>query len=334
MRRVGIIIFIAAAIIGGFFYFRYQIYFSHGVNGQSKIFEITKGDGNAVIAEKLKKEGLISGKIYFYYYLRSNKLLNKILPGKYELNGNMTIPEIAVNITNEENILPGYAKITFPEGWTSKEMAERLKAKGLDGDGFLAIAQKPGQDLISKYNFLTGVKNLEGYLFPDTYFFAKDISAENIISKMLNNFDNKLSGDVRDEITKQGKTIRDILTMASILEMEVKTDEDRAIVSGIYWTRIRIGQPMQSDITLTYILGEKKKQYSIEDTRTPSPYNTYLNKGLPPGPIGNPGLSAIKAAIYPQDTNYNYYLSDPKTGETIYSKTFEEHKANKAKYGL
>lgn len=334
MRKLIIVIFIAAAIIGGFFYVRYQIYFSHGAYKQNKIFEIAKGEGNAVIAEKLKKERLISGKIYFYYYLRSYKLLNKILPGEYELNGNMTIPEIAVNITNEENILPGYAKVTFPEGWTGKQMAERLKAKELDGDGFLSIAQKPGQDLINKYSFLTGAKNLEGYLFPDTYFFAKDIGAENIILKILNNFDNKLSADVRAEIVKQGKTVHDILTMASILEMEVKTDEDRAIVSGIYWNRIKIGQPMQSDITLAYILGEKKKQYSTKDTQTPSPYNTYLNKGLPPGPIGNPGISAIRAALYPQDTDYNYYLSDPETGKTIYSKTFEEHKANKAKYGL
>lgn len=334
MKRTTYIILVVAAIIGGFFYLRYQIYFSHGDYPQSKIFEIVRGDGNALVAEKLKNEGLISGKIYFYYYLRTHNLTNKILPGKYDLSGSMTIPEIAVNITNEENILPGYAKITFPEGWSSKQIAERLKAKGLDGDGFLAIVKNPSQDLIKKYTFLTGIKNLEGYLFPDTYFFAKDISAENIISKMLNNFDNKLTENIRTEIVNQKKTISEIITMASILEGEVRSDEDRAIVSGIFWERIKIGQPLQSCATLAFILGENKKQYSINDTQIVSPYNTYRNKGLPPGPIVNPGFSAIKAAVYFTDSNYNYFLSDPATGKTIFSKTFEEHKANKAKYGL
>jgi UPF0755 protein len=328
---IAIVIFVA---LGGFFYFRHQVYFSRGDFGQSKVFEIAKGEGNGEVASKLQEEGLISGKIYFYYYLRSHGLLNKILPGKYELTSQMTIPEIAAFITQEENILPGYAKVTFPEGWRMQQMAERLTANGFAGDGFLQIAKKPDAELKAKYAFLQGEKDLEGFLFPDTYFLAKDISAEKIIEKMLDNFDLKLKAELREEIKKQGKTIHDAVTMASIVENEVRSDADRALVSGLYWTRLKIGQPLQSDITLAYILGEKKKQYSIADTRVVSPYNTYLNKGLPPGPINNPGLSAINAAIYPKDSEYNYYLSDPETGATIFARTFEEHKANKEKYGL
>lgn len=333
-KKIIIILAIAAVLLGGAFYFRYQVYYSHGSFRNSKVFEIVKGEGNGAVAEKLKAEKLVSGKIYFYYYLRSHSLLNKILPGKYQLNGNMTIPEIAMLITNEENILPGYVKITFPEGWDSKKMAERLAANGFDGAAFLEIAKNPNPEITDKFEFLKGVKNLEGYLFPDTYFFAKEIRAEDIVQKILDNFDQKLTAEAREAIKNQGKSISDILTMASIVEMEVKNPDDRAIVSGLYWNRIKNGQALQSDITIAYILGEKKKQYSFDDTRTLSPYNTYLNKGLPPGPIDNPGLDAIKAAIYPKDSPYNYYLSDPETGQTIFSVTLEEHNANKVKYGL
>jgi len=118
------------------------------------------------------------------------------------------------------------------------------------------------------------------------------------------------------------------------LEMEVKTQADREIVSGIFWSRLKIGQPLQSCATLAYVLGVNKKQYTYQDTQTVSPYNTYLNKGLPPGPIGNPGIATMQAAIFPKDSNFNYFLSDPETGQTIFSRTFEEHIQNKAKYGL
>ena len=333
-KKIIIILVITAALLGGLFYFRYEVYFSRGSARQDKILEIVKGEGNGAVAEKLKTAGLVSGKVYFYYYLRSHGLLNKILPGKYQLNGNMTIPEIAVLITNEENILPGYVKITFPEGWDSKKMAERLSANGFPGEEFLKIAQNPPERPIRDFDYLKNIKSLEGFLFPDTYFFAKDIGAEGIVQKMLDNLDQKLTAEAREAIKNQGKSISDILTMASIVEMEVKTPDDRTIVSGIYWNRIKNGQALQSDITIAYILGIKKKQYSFEDTRTLSPYNTYLNKGLPPGPIDNPGLDAIKAVIYPNDSDYNYYLSDPETGQTIFSSTLEEHNANKVKYGL
>lgn len=325
---------LAALAVSGLFYFRHQIYYSRGDSKENKIFEITRGEGNAQISARLSREGLISGQSYFYYYLRSHGLLNKILPGRYELSGDMAIPEIALRITQEENILPEYVKITFPEGWDSKKMAERLTANGFDGAEFLKIVQNPNSEITGKFEFLKGVKNLEGYLFPDTYFFTKDISAEKIILKMLDNFDGKLSQETREVIKNQKKSIADIVIMASIIEREVRSDEDRKIVSGIFWERIKNGQALQSCATLSFILGVNKKQYSVADTQVKSPYNTYLNRGLPPGPISNPGLSAIQAAISPEDSEFNYFLSDPETGQTIFAKNLAEHNANKAKYGL
>lgn len=328
-------LFIIAALIvlvfsGGFFYLYRQVYFSHGSNQASAIFSIESGEGNAGIADRLEKQGFIAGKYYFYYYVRKNNLINKIMPGEYELSGKMTIPEIAFVITREKK---EDLKITFPEGWTSKKMAERLSKNGLDGDGFLQLVKKPDA-LVGQYVFLEKGKSLEGFLFPDTYFFKKDATAEMIAKKMLDTFDKKLSGDARAEIEKQKKSIYQIVTMASIIEGEVRSDEDRKIVSGLFWKRIKNGQALQSCATLAYLLGENKKQYSFEDTRIVSPYNTYLNKGLPPGPISNPGLSSIMAAVYPSASQYVYFLSDPETGKTIFSKTIDEHNANKVKYGL
>ncbi len=327
-----LIVVFVLILIGGFFYLRQQVYFSHGSFSGTKTFEIQKGEGNAQIASKLKNESLISGKLYFYYYLRSHGIADKILPGEYELSGNLTIPEISVLLTEEQK---KFIKITFPEGWSAKQMAERLKVNGLPDDEFLKIANSPGE-LKSQYGFLedSKVKILEGYLFPDTYFFAKDAEAEGIIKKMLGIFNTKITVQMLADIAKKGKNLNEVIIMASIIEGEVQTDEDRKIVSGIFWKRANEGGRLQSCATLAYILGENKKQYSILDTQIESPFNTYIVKGLPPAPISNPGLSAINAAIYPNDTQYNYFLSDPETGKTVFSKTYEEHVASKAKYGL
>jgi UPF0755 protein len=151
---------------------------------------------------------------------------------------------------------------------------------------------------------------------------------------MLKNFSEKITPDMLTEISNQKKSLYDILTMASIVEGEVSKDSDRKVVAGIFWNRLAIGQALGSDATLEYVLGGNKRQHSIAETQIDSPYNTYRFKGLPPGPVSNPGLSAIDAAINPAETQYFYFLSDPATGETIFSKTFEEHVANKAKYGL
>lgn len=334
MRKILILTIIVAILIGGFFYVRNQMYFSHGKQQASVIFEIQKGEGNAKISADLEKAGLISSNWYFYGYVRTHGYLNKFMPGKYLLSGQMTIPEIAVVLTNPEK---KFEQVLFKEGWTAQQMASELDAHGFDGSAFLALVNDPPQDIVSQFPVLSDKPDgalLEGYLFPDTYYFAKEATPEGILKKILSNTENKISADDRSAIKAQGKTVFQVLTMASIVEKEVKTDADRAIVSGIFWSRIRNGQALQSDATLTYVLGDKNAAHNGAQLAVDSPYNTYQNKGLPPGPISNPGLSAIAAAIHPKDTDYNYFLSDPQTGRTVFSKTFAEHVANKTKYGL
>jgi UPF0755 protein len=229
--------------------------------------------------------------------------------------------------------------IKIIEGWNIKDINSYLQKNNIiPDDSFKNYAGAPigGWSFkIERPDFLAEAPtaaDLEGFLFPDTYRIFVDATAEDIIIKTLANFDNKLTPDMRAAIKEQGKSIYQIITMASVVEKEVRSAADMEIVSGIFWDRIKNGQPLESCATLAYILGENKKQYTLEDTKIESPYNTYQNQGLPPGPIANPGLNAIKAAIYPKYTDYNYFLSRSDNGETVFSKTYEEHLANKAKY--
>lgn len=333
-RKTIIVLIVVAVILTSFFYFRSKVYYSHGNFEGNKIFEIEKGEGNEEIAEKLKKDGFISANVYFFYYVKMNDLSGKIMPGEYQLSGEMTIPEIVEIITNNEE---KFIKITFPEGFTIDQMAERLSANGFSGDDFSKIAKNP-EDFKKRYSYLGGeeVKNLEGYLFPDTYFFKKDTEIENIIGRMLDTFDAKLSEQMRKDILDQKKSINEIVIMASIIEREVQTLEDMKIASGIFWERLGDGQRLQSDAPLSYILNDKKDAHSGKDLELDSKYNTYKYVGLPPGPIANPGLNALTASIYPTASAYYFFLTTTKDGikKVIYSKTFEEHVVNKRKYGL
>ena len=334
-RKIGIIIVLFLAAISGLFYVYNQVYLSHGTESSSVMFSIVKGEGNGEIATNLKEKKLISQKIYFWIYLKKNNLLDKIYPGEYPLNGNLTIPEIAAIITNPQKV---FITVTFPEGWTAKQMAERLTAKGFDGAAFLELVNKPSAEIISQFPILTKKPNgasLEGYLFPDTYKFSKEATPDGILKKILNNTESKITNEIRKQASDQNKSIFQILTMASILEKEVSSVEDFKIVSGIFWNRIAAGQALQSCATLAFILGVNKEQYSIADTQIKSSYNTYLNKGLPPGPISNPGINTILAALNPAETDYNYFLTDPENkSNTVYAKTYAEHLANKQKFGL
>jgi UPF0755 protein len=336
MKR-GLIAIIALFIffLIAFFVFTGQVTTSHGNSTMLQTFEVKQGEGIQEIGKSLEQANLIRNDYYFDYYVWKSNSKGKIQAGTYELNGAMTIPEI-VQVLSIGKIIENVAKVTFPEGSSIQEMADILRAKGLNGENFLKAA-KSGSNLKTSYDFLRDKPNnatLEGFLFPDTYIFKKDANAENIIDIMLQNFDEKLSPDMQGKIEAEGRNIYQIVTMASILEKEAKTSEDMKIASGIFWKRVDVGGLLQSCATIAYVLGKDKKQYSFDDTRTPSPYNTYLNKGLPPGPINNPGLKSIQAAIYPTATDYNYFLTDPNTGEMLYAETLEEHEVNKQKCGL
>jgi UPF0755 protein len=216
-------------------------------------------------------------------------------------------------------------------------MAARLTAIGLPGDKFSYLVVHPLPEWRTKFDFLADLPegaSVEGFLFPDTYLFNPDASGQTIIETMLRTFGKKVNVDVRVALVAKQKSLFSAVTLASIVENEVPTEHDRRIVADLFSRRLTNGMPLQSCATLQYILGVDKKQYSYDETQTVSPYNTYLNKGLPKGPVGNPGLMSLRAVASPEPNPYVYFLSDPKTGETIFSATYDEHVAAKAAYGL
>ena len=330
-----VLIIIAVIVIGGFLYWQ-NLNSPVNANGQGQIFSVSKGETIKQVANNLRLNNLIKSEFYFKYNVWRDNL--KIQAGEYSISQKLATKEI-IKILTEGNAISQEKSIRIIEGWNNKDIGAYLEKNNIiSAKDFLTLTKAPLENWkfdFAKPDFLNDAPEtavLEGYLFPDTYRIFKDTNAKEIISKMLNNFDKKLTPEMREEIKKQKKTIYEIVTMASIIEKEVRSTSDMKIVSGIFWNRIKNGQALQSCATLAYVLGVNKAQYSLEDTKVDSLYNTYKYRGLPPGPIANPGLDAITAAIYPESTNYNYFLSDPATGKTIYSKTLDEHNLNKYKY--
>jgi UPF0755 protein len=288
---------------------------------------VQKGWGENKISGDLQKLGIIRSSYFFKFYNTVSLQRSSLQAGRYNLSPRDSIYDIAKKMAQGDVIKDN---VVILEGWTVFDIGKYLQSKGIcDQDYFISLAQK---DYSNQFDFLADKPKsagLEGYLFPDTYQISKDETCEDILNLMLNNFGEKLTPDLRAEIKNQKKSIFDIVTMASLLEKEVRTLSDKKIVSGILWKRISIGMPLQLDCTVNYVTGKSDASCTIADTKINSPYNTYMHPGLPKGPISNPGIDSITAAIYPTATNYWYYLSD---GKTIFSETLEQQNAAKAKY--
>ena len=338
--RVFLSIAFVLSVIGGAF-FLLGLYATEHFMGSLKDeqrFEVLSGENAYALAVRLEQQGIVFSRFTFFWHLVYEEKNHKIIAGQYMLSGSLTVPEIALIITTGKT-LSRDVKITFPEGWTFSKMADRLTANALPGKEFLSLAQKPLSEWKTRFDFLAGLPasaSLEGYLFPDTYLFAPEATAEEIVVSMLQNFGKKWKSI--DGATKNGtsdqKRIHEVITLASIIEEEGKTKEERDMISDIFWKRLAIGQPLQSDATVNYIHGTTRLQPTFKDIEIDSPYNTYKNKGLPPGPISNPSLDSLHAALFPKSNPYYYFLVDMNTGETFYGITFEDHIRNRNLHGL
>lgn len=326
LRRLGIAIGIVSLV--AFLFFFFEIYVP--VNAQSHetiTYVVKKGWSSDQIAADLQKMGVIRNAKFFKTYLFVSLQHSSLQAGKYLLSPRMSAYHIAKKIA-EGDIVKNV--LVIPEGWDVQDIAKYVDSKGIcSANAFLDSAEK---DYRSEFEFLKSKPkdvSLEGFLFPDTYQIADGDSCDDVVLAMLTNFDKKLTTDLKAQIAKQKKSIFEVITMASLLEKEVRTMEDKKIVSGILWKRLGVGMPLQLDATVNYITRKDDPGVAIKDTKINSPYNTYKYKGLPKGPISNPGMDSIVAALNPIKTEYWFYLTD---GHTIYAKTGEEHAANKAKY--
>jgi UPF0755 protein len=298
-----------------------------------QLFRIEKGEGVQEIGHKLKEAKLIKNDKLFQILVILLNARKKFWPGDYYLSPNMDLIDIIKVLTSQKG--PEEKEITIIEGWSVKEIAEYLDKEGLVKKlDFLNEVQEGLKKYKADYGFLQDLPSnatLEGFLFPDTYRVYKNTTPEAIIRKMLENFDQKITPEMRLEIKKQNRTLFQVIILASLVEKEAADEVERRLIADIFWRRLDNQWPLESCASVNYILGTTKRQLSFEETRISSPYNTYINRGLPPGPINNPSLSAIKAVIYPLKNDYWYFLAT-KEGKTIFSKTLEEHNKNKKIY--
>ncbi|MDP3993522.1 MAG: endolytic transglycosylase MltG [Candidatus Doudnabacteria bacterium] len=313
-------------------------------------FEIKAGATTKQVAADLESQGIISRGFLFDMYIRFQGAENKLQAGLYSLDSNMTITKI-VGILTQGEVKGSGERFTVIEGWRIEEIALSLEAKAfLKKEEFTEAVSKPSADLAAEFEFLetrAAHKSLEGFLFPDTYILKQGMSADEIARKMLQNFDAKFSQDLREEIAKQNRKLYDVLILASLVEREVgrnvargttlsqadreRIAEERRVVAGIFLNRLRIGMALESDASISYITGRRGPRATFEEIKIDSPYNTYKYRGLPPTPIANPSLDAIKAAINPADTDYLFFVTAPD-GTAYFGKTLDEHIRNRQRY--
>ena len=285
---------------------------------EAQTFVIPKGQALSVIGQRLAEVGLIKHPLIFRAVVTQQDLATKIQAGSFSLSPSMSTLELAQTLTQgTEDVW-----VTLLEGWRAEEMAEYLSKKEelLDFD---------------TQEFLEVASGYDGMLYPDTYLIPREMSAESIVLLLVNTFEARMTSKLSEELAATDRDFEDILVMASIVQREARDPEQMRHVAGILWNRIDIGMALQVDATLQYIKGTSSEWWPTPlsaDKQLVSQYNTYQNPGLPPGPISNPGLDALRATASPLEVDDLFYIHDPVTGAMYYATTIEEHNQNVNKY--
>lgn len=319
LKRTFTIFFFLIIIITGIIFWWNNETSPVNINDSSIIpFVVNKGDGTRQIAQELKTQGLIKDPLAFFLLIRLTGIDGKLQAGDFRLSPSMSDFKIAQLL--QVGTFDIY--VTIPEGKRADEIADILKAK-------IPSYQPTWRALLDAK---------EGYLFPDTYSFPKNATISLIINTMTNNFNQKYASIPNNANTKFNQ--KDIVTIASIVEREAKFAQDRPLVASVIINRLNVGMPLEIDATVQYALGYQqdegtwwKPDLTALDLQVDSPFNTYVNTGLPPTPISNPGIQSLSAVIHAPQTNYLFYISD-KYGHNHYEVTSDQHEADMVKYGL
>lgn len=350
---------IIALIATGFFVYRYVDSSIKPLDSSSKKYitvDIPEGSGNKYIGQILEKSGVIKSATVFNYYTKFKNYSN-FQSGYYNLQPSMDLDEICKQLKEggtPQPEKPSLGKILVTEGYTIKQISEAVTKNSAKkhastpytADDFLKVVQDDAfiSKMAAKYPKLLGslpeadkvTYRLEGYLFPATYSYYEKTSMEDIVEDMISTMDYYMS-QYYDTIAASGKSVNDVLTLASLVEKEGSTDDDRRNIASVFYNRMNNNMPLQSNIAILYAMGKLGEETSLAadasiDTSIDSPYNVYTNTGLMPGPVDAPSLSAIEATVNPASTNYYYFVADVKTGKIYYSENFDDHKANVEKY--
>ncbi len=327
---VALILVIVIVITIGIFTVKNTIDNPFNVKATSK-FEVTSGDTINSVITRLSNEGYIKNELLFKMYIKYKKFPSQIKVGPYALKSGETI-DTFINDLNKGIFDADMVKVTIPEGYDIDQIADLLQKKGVVSKAdFIAACQN--------YKLPDFVKNdsarrykLEGYLFPDTYMFDKTKGPNEIIKMMLDNFQSKMTGLLKADNINLNKSDYDkIITMASIVEGEAEVDSERSIIASVFYNRLNIKMKLQSCATVEYALGYHKDKLYDKDIAIQSVYNTYLVPGLPEGPICNPGIKSIEAALKPSSTNYLYFVSK-NNGTHYFTNNLNDFEKAKLKY--
>lgn len=301
------------------------------------LFTVKKGESTKSIAERLEKEKIIRSGWFFSSLAQLKGVENELKAGEYELRADMRPSEILTRL--QQGVSRG-KRIVIPEGWRATQVADLLEKEGIaPRQAFLDAVARAAVD--TSYGKPPGTP-AEGYLFPDTYVFPADITPEQAVALMLRNFDRRVEPPMVQKARERGQSFHQALTIASIVEREAIVASERPLIASVYYNRLKAGMPLQADPTVQYAVasaaakptgadGYWKKDLTKEDLDSGSLYNTYRRSGLPPGPIANPGLPSIRAALEPAESEFLFFMARPD-GSHVFSRTFEEHLQNVARF--
>jgi len=293
--------------------------------GPSQLIRISRGTEAEALAKRLRRANLIRHALVFYWYARWRGDAGRIRAGRYRLSPTMTPAEILDKLVFGKQDLEGL--VTIPEGFTSARIADRLQRQGVVADkaAFLDVVRNPSGRVQAPFPLARS--GLEGYLFPSSYDFEPKTAPDRVAQVMVDEFVRQFAEPYADEIAKSPHSLHELVTIASMIEREAAVDRDRPLIAGVIENRLKKGMRLQIDATVIYALGHHVSRVLYKHLRTPSPYNTYLHAGLPPGPIANPGLPSLLAALRPARHDFLFYVAGPD-GAHIFTRTIREH--NKA----
>lgn len=332
----GIVLLIGMAAAGSFLWDGYVSSRAVSTNESIRVV-IPQGTSVGQIARILKEKEIIQHPFFFKLFVQMRSAESSVQAGTFALQPGTSFQSLLGSLSNARS---QEVQMTLPEGLTAKQIGALVTSAfaHIDETSWLTRVEQAGSLTFTGSDILKGIpvgQGLEGYLFPDTYRLRSDADAQAVIETLVVTLKRRLAENnivVPDHLVMENSmTFHDVLTLASIVEREVQSAEDMARVADIFLKRLKMGMALQADSTVNYIIGGKKMAVSLEETQVNSPYNTYKYLGLPPGPISNPGIKAIRAVLQPMETKNLYFLTIP-SGEVIYAKTFDEHVANKYKY--
>ena len=292
-------------------------------DGRTCVITVENGMTAADIANMLHKEKLIKRPESFRLEARFMGLECKLQAGKYEIEAGKSNSEI-IDILARGQVKT--VSFTVPEGYTVNKIAAKLEAEGLgSAEKFKEAARNYTPYKYMETNNPDVIYKAEGFIYPSTYLFTDGMTEKDMLAVMVKEFNTQINHEkIGDAAEKADMQLRDIVTIASMVELEAVFKEEQPRIAGVFLRRLQIYMPIQSDTTIQYILGAQKEEITFADTEIQNPYNTYVNAGLPPGPIGSPSMDAIKAVLNPEQTDYLYFVAD-KDGHHRFTRTYEEH---------